>query len=197
MIQSTMRLSGANEITAALKGVSEKLAGQTLNKAIKAAANVMLRAAKAAARKRHKSGKGTGNLARSMAIRQLTYANGVVYAAIGPSWPKGAHGWLVEHGHRIVTGGTVTRRGGKFGFGGAAPIEKKSRRLQERVYLGRNSRYRDLSKAGATFNRAVGERGHGRTGGSVPAYPFLQPAFDSAKTEMLDAIQQTVEAALA
>ncbi len=34
---------------------------------------------------------------------------GQEYIAIGFQWPEGAAGWLVEHGHRMVTGGTIER----------------------------------------------------------------------------------------
>lgn len=37
--------------------------------------------------------------------------NKVVYGAAGPQYPAGAGGHLVEHGHRIVTGGSVARIG--------------------------------------------------------------------------------------
>jgi HK97 gp10 family phage protein len=40
-------------------------------------------------------------LARSIGTRTKRYtAQGVVYVAIGPKWPQGAHGHLVEYGHK-------------------------------------------------------------------------------------------------
>ena len=33
----------------------------------------------------------------------------VELATVGFSYPEGSHGWLVDHGHRMVTGGTVKR----------------------------------------------------------------------------------------
>lgn len=42
-----------------------------------------------------------GQLERSIGSRQKTYtAQGVVFTAIGPKWPQGAHGYLVEYGHK-------------------------------------------------------------------------------------------------
>ena len=42
------------------------------------------------------------------------YANGVVMAVVGPKYPEGAHGHLVEEGHEIVTKGPEKRRTGLF-----------------------------------------------------------------------------------
>ncbi len=41
------------------------------------------------------------------------FANGVQYSAVGFAWPEGAQGWLVDKGHRMVTGGTVARISGR------------------------------------------------------------------------------------
>lgn len=37
--------------------------------------------------------------------------NKVIYGVAGPQYPAGAGGHLVEHGHRVVTGGSVARIG--------------------------------------------------------------------------------------
>jgi len=37
--------------------------------------------------------------------------NKVIYGVAGPQYPAGAGGHLIEHGHRIVTGGSVARIG--------------------------------------------------------------------------------------
>lgn len=42
----------------------------------------------------------------STVIRQ--YKNGMFVLVIGPQYPAGAHGHLVEFGHRIASGGTLT-----------------------------------------------------------------------------------------
>jgi len=49
----------------------------------------------------------------AVAVTRHYGGNGIEYTAIGFQWPKGAAGWLVEHGHRMVTGGTVARLSGK------------------------------------------------------------------------------------
>jgi len=42
----------------------------------------------------------TGQLARSIRWRVKKYTKqGVVYVAVGPGWPQGAHGHLIEYGH--------------------------------------------------------------------------------------------------
>ena len=49
----------------------------------------------------------------ALSVQRNYGRDGVAYIAVGFEWPYGAHGWLVEHGHRMVTGGTVARLGGK------------------------------------------------------------------------------------
>lgn len=54
-----------------------------------------------------KPGSKTGNLRRSLGIVVRIYVRKIV-AVIGPRWPLGAHGHLVEYGHR-VSRGTLSR----------------------------------------------------------------------------------------
>jgi hypothetical protein len=90
-----------------------------------------------------------------------------------------AHGWFVEHGHRMVVGGTVMRLNGR-----AAGIEAKSRYYCWVQYLGTQSRYRKLRKAGTMQRKAFGQRGHGTITGQVPPHPWISIAFDRSSAEM-------------
>jgi HK97 gp10 family phage protein len=95
-------------------------------------------------------------LAASIGSRQKRYtAQGVVYVAIGPRWPEGAHGHLVEMGHRTTVRGTGTLR---------------------RISRGGKPRRDPISKL-------RGRTGRGRVRSFVPAHPFLRPAFDAHKDE--------------
>ena len=47
----------------------------------------------------------TGNLESSVGHREKKYSQ-AVFATIGPLWPLGAHGHLVEFGHDVVLGGS-------------------------------------------------------------------------------------------
>jgi len=55
-----------------------------------------------------------GQLARSIKIKGKRYtAGGVVFVVIGPGWPEGAHGHLVEYGHQ-PSGWYARQAGAKF-----------------------------------------------------------------------------------
>ena len=43
------------------------------------------------------------------AVTVAKHYGGNEYIAVGFAYPEGAAGWLVEHGHRIVSGGTIAR----------------------------------------------------------------------------------------
>lgn len=57
---------------------------------------------------------GRKRLRDTMGVRTKIYsASKVLAGVVGPQYPAGAHGHLVEHGHRVVTGGS-TRRVGRW-----------------------------------------------------------------------------------
>ncbi|MGD0781225.1 MAG: hypothetical protein ABSA30_00035 [Candidatus Aminicenantales bacterium] len=60
--------------------------------------------------RRRVAGDKRGHLYQTaVAVARHYNAQGIEYIAVGFEWPKGAAGWLVEHGHRMVVGGTVQR----------------------------------------------------------------------------------------
>ena len=102
-------------------------------------------------------------LARSIGIRVKRYtAQGIVYVAVGPRWPEGAHGHLVEFGHRTSKHRTGT-------------LERN---------LVRSARAGSKFRRTAT-SRVTGRAGGGITAGFVPAHPFMRPAWDSCAQQAL------------
>jgi hypothetical protein len=100
---------------------------------------------KGAARKAGRKRRHRGDLARSIGYRQKSYtAQGVVFVAAGPKWPQGAHGHLVEFGHRIARGGSLSRRGRRttkkatgraIGFVPAYPFMRPAYEMHKREAL--------------------------------------------------------------
>ena len=89
------------------------------------------------------------------------YDSGVIVAVVGPAWPSGNHGHLVEKGHRIAVKGTL------------------------RVATGSRKGY-----APAVTKRAAA-RGHKTGGGIIRpwaqrtrALPFMQPAVEQSKADV-------------
>jgi len=98
--------------------------------------------------------KETGALRKSIGKRKRTYSRQkTVFVAVGPRAGKEhasiAH--LVEFGHRMVTGGTVTRKDGRL--------------------------------RGSAKNKL--RTGKGRAVGFVPGRPFLRPALEQNKENVL------------
>jgi len=70
-------------------------------KRAKRAARAVSRGRKAPKQRTQKQATKVGQLARSISIVGKRYTSvGVVFVAVGPKWPEGAHGHLVEYGHK-------------------------------------------------------------------------------------------------
>ena len=68
--------------------------------------------ARNAAERRKSRAMGQVPLSRTVSARPWTVPmKGIIGIAVGPKWPEGAHGHLVEFGHRII-GHTTSRRKG-------------------------------------------------------------------------------------
>lgn len=155
MIAMQQRVLGAEELRYVLKELGPKLDKKLSAKALRKGASPILKAARKNARKL--GTRGERQLAKSMGIRIKRYtARGITYAAVGPRWPQGAHGHLVEFGHRTAKRGTGT--------------------LARVVKPGARARTNTISKV-------TGEAGGGVVGGFVPAHPFLRPAYDANKAQ--------------
>lgn len=89
----TIGIEGDKKLLKKLDRMDRRVARSIKRKALRAGSVIILRAVRKAT-PRH-----TGNLRRSMTRKFKTYGDNVI-VVIGPSWPKGAHGHLVEFGTR-------------------------------------------------------------------------------------------------
>lgn len=94
------------------------------------------------------------------------YGN-VLVGVVGPQYPAGAHGHLLEHGHRVARGGTLS------------PLSSAKNKIAPK------------SKRGGEF------RGKGMATGMAEAFPFMQPAWedkkDSIEPTIVGALQTAAE----
>lgn len=110
--------TGLKELEQTLASLPGKLATTVVRKALGDAAKLGKAALKTEAQKHDDEGHIRVTLTGKQRTRHLSdsaiyvtrhFANGTEYVAVGFAWPEGAAGWLVEHGHRMVTGGTIAR----------------------------------------------------------------------------------------
>ena len=98
LVSVKMELKNDRALELALKSLGPKLETRVMARALKAGAGETLKAAKRLAPR----GK-TGNLRKSLAVsrgrRVRRYGRRLV-AVVGPAWPEGAHGHLIERGTR-------------------------------------------------------------------------------------------------
>jgi hypothetical protein len=114
---------GLDELKRFLEKFPGQLSTRIVRQALHDAANVGVRSLKAEAREHDGRGeirvnmrtlkRRIAHLSDSAVAVTRHYANGIEYTAVGFEWPLGAAGWLVEHGHRMVVGGTVARIAGR------------------------------------------------------------------------------------
>jgi hypothetical protein len=149
------RIGGYQGALAFLAGLPDEISRKVLLPAMKAADLVGKNAAEAEAR-RHTSDrpKKGGHLVTTTGAAEARL-NSTVVGKVGFFGKAGAHGWLVEHGHRMVVGGTVAR------------VNKASRQF------GRSPKAKSAANTGA-----------GRVVGQVPEHPILLPAYEKAKAGM-------------
>lgn len=113
-----LTLIGDKELLAAFGELGRRAQGEIVRKALRAASRPIINAARDNLQAQT-GGEGTGNLRKSMGLRMKTYRNsGSTVAVIGPRWPQGAHGHLVEFG----TTTRVTKKGISRGFMPARPF---------------------------------------------------------------------------
>ena len=101
-----MKLTGERRLLRSLKALPDRVYRKAVRQTMGRAATPVVKAARRAA-KRHANPKRTEgkHLFQTIAKRTRTYqTKGVIYTTVGPTWPAGAHGHLVEFGHRLPDG---------------------------------------------------------------------------------------------
>lgn len=114
---------------------------------------------------------------------------GVIEGRAGPTWRAGAHGHLLEGGHRIAVGGSI--------------MSRKEEGLQKLIDAGRLTVRQKRAIAGWVHrfrNKGTSKRLHkGRVVGFVAPRPFLAPAVqavgDQAADKVIMAIRDTIKRA--
>jgi len=105
------RIGGFNGALAFLDRLPDELARRVLKPAMQAA-DLIGKQAAAAAASRHESLKRHTHLSATAGAAEAV-RGGTVVAKVGYFGQAGSHGWLAEHGHRMVIGGSVARISGK------------------------------------------------------------------------------------
>ena len=154
---------GSARITCTMKGLKEAdeflamlptaVRGATLEKAIRQQAKKVISRAKqlVPVRERRKTGKHLRDTLETVVKR---YGN-IIVVVMGPGWPAGAHGHLVEWGHRIA----------RYGTGTLATFSASGK----------------LVKRAAKSKRGAGFRGTGISDSRTREMPFMRPAWDEHK----------------
>jgi HK97 gp10 family phage protein len=168
------RVSGLREVDAVLAKLGPALASGAMETALILAAEPTVEAAKALApfdpdRKRKKHLRDTIKAYTKLRKSQrrslsLTTSRAFAQVFVGPS---ASHAHLIEFGHAIVARGPDRDRAG----------EKAARKAAR--------------AAGKKYRSPKGGRG-GPVIGHVPAHPFLRPAWDSTRQQVLDRFTKNV-----
>lgn len=100
---ATLQLDGWEELARQLDRVDDQLTKRAKLEAVKAAGEVVAARAKQLCPRGDAADKPDAKpLADTIAVEVRDYDQRAL-AVIGPQYPAGAHGHLVEHGHEIVT----------------------------------------------------------------------------------------------
>lgn len=168
MMPSDLKITGIEQALVSFTEIARQTPRKVARKVLLKASTPVLRSARdnLAAATNTKS----GNLMESLKTGQgrkyrKGRADGTGYVVIGPAWPKGAHGHLVEYGHRIVIG----KRHGRA---------SNADRIAQAALGGQDMEA--LASDPAVQGRAVN--------GFVPPRPFMRPAIDSTRNEVAAAI---------
>ncbi len=112
----TIDIQGDKKLIRKLDRLERRTARSIKRKGLRAGSSVLLKAVRKAAPR------DTGNLRKSMTRKFKTYGGRNVIVIVGPAWPKGAHGHLVEFG----TKPRATRAGQSTGSMPANPFFEKA-----------------------------------------------------------------------
>lgn len=118
----SVQLRGFNEAQALMHKLPEEIQVRACKRALKLAAEIVVKAAKSKAPSSRMMGlKGSFYkqskkqqaespipLMSTITFRSKSYKDGVDLVVVGPAYPAGAHGHLVEHGHKAVYWGRMS-----------------------------------------------------------------------------------------
>lgn len=101
--------------------------------------------------------------------------------AVRPQWPAGAHRHLVEHGHRLVHGGSVKKKSTAYD----KPESKLGRKRTKGYRGGTKPKALESSRTGA-----------GKETGFVKAKEFIKPTYDDTQAQARSVIISGMLAAI-
>lgn len=101
--------------------------------------------------------------------------------AVRPQLPAGAHRHLLEHGHRLVHGGSVAKKAVAYG----KPESKRGRKRSKEFKGGTTPNAINMSRTGA-----------GRVTSFVDPRPFIKPTYDDTQAQARSVIISGMLAAI-
>lgn len=114
MDSKTVKVEGFAEAERHLERLPLELRGPVVKAGLRAAGNAVVRRAKQLCPPPGYPGDKPGLKALVDTLgTEIREYSGATVAVVGPKRPAGSHGWVVEHGHRIAVGGTLTHAGRK------------------------------------------------------------------------------------
>jgi hypothetical protein len=184
----TFKLTGLESVLAKIRALDAKLADKVFRKVVNKAGDEAVAAIRAAARdpskgrRKRPKPRPSGTLAASVGKKQAKLSNGTfIWCGVGPRADRqGQHGWLVEHGHRAVTGGSVERldKQGKA-IAGSAPIQKRGRTYTYELAQGADSK--SVRRRKALYKFLAG------TKGPLTAAALRGPQMEARMRELVEA----------
>jgi hypothetical protein len=157
--QASERIGGYQGALDFLDQLPDAVARRVLKPAMQAADLVGQRAAQAEAQ-RHRSKRNRPHLDTTAGAAEAVRGQTVV-GKVGYFGDAGSHGWLAEHGHRIVLGGSVARiNPNRRDYGQAG--RELAPGSSFKVYHANQSRYRGRERALETYLEAATGMGHFR-----------------------------------
>jgi HK97 gp10 family phage protein len=161
-----VKISGDAQAFELLRTLPDEIALKVMRAALKKALQPAISAARRATARIMKPNKQGQHLFETVIDKIKTYkGNQIVYGMVGVTAP---HSWLVEHGHRLVKGGSVRRV---------------------------NTLRKDYGRADRTVQAE--NKGRGRVVGQVPPHPYLAPAEKQAMPQVQAIFVEEVEKGVA
>ena len=203
---TVIKITGLEQLQENLKLLPQRVQNTVVRDALEAGGAVIAFAARMGAYRilrmaeswgyKRKKGK---HLYETIGTRAKMYRQGVTsFLAVGPLYKEGGyHGHLIEFGHRIVRGGTLSKPGIMPGI-----TARGKRQLKTLGVVYKRRRWQTISgkvigkKMGMKY-RGFAIRGGGIAGGMTKPRRFMAPAFDSRKYQALDKITAMMEKGIA